>query len=153
LVLQLADRIQRVGFVKATIQQVDTTLRCPLLDISSGGDFCGVQLPLPQADHQQPFEGRPLALLEDRPGPIRAHGKLLAQARSTEHTVEAPQTVVAPFARLDRIAATAWTRHAIGPAQLSQVISRFLVICQVRDQVFHWVAPAGFERPHYTGTA
>src|SRR6266852_3821201 len=47
-------------------------------------------------------------------------------------TVEALQSVVASFARLDRIASTAWTRDAIGPAQLSQVIGSFLVILQVR---------------------
>jgi hypothetical protein len=33
---------------------------------------------LPQADHQQPFEGRQLALIEDRTDPVRAHGILLA---------------------------------------------------------------------------
>jgi hypothetical protein len=36
-----------VGCVNATIQQVDAPLRCPLLDISSGGNFGGVQLQLP----------------------------------------------------------------------------------------------------------
>src|SRR5712692_750802 len=153
LVLQLAGRIQMVRLVDATIQQIDTTLRCPLLDISSGGNFCGVQLPWPQADPQQPFEGPQLALLEDRSSPVREHGKLLAQARSAVHTIEALQSVVAPFARLDRIASTAWTLDAIGPAQLSQVISSFLVILQVRYQMFHRVAPARFEQPHYTDTA
>jgi len=44
------------------------------------------------------------------------------------HTVEALQAIVAPFTRLDRIASTAWTLDAVGPAQLSQVISGFLVI-------------------------
>src|SRR6266849_10797155 len=75
-----------------------------------------------------------------------------AAAMGAGHTVEALQSVVAPFARLDRIAATAWTRDAIGPAQLSQVIGSFLVILQVRDQVFHRVAPTGCEQPHYTDT-
>jgi hypothetical protein len=65
--------------------------------------------------------------------------------RRRVHTVEALQSVVAPFARLDRIASTARTRNAIGPAQLSQVIGSFLVILQVRYQVFHRVAPTGFE--------
>jgi hypothetical protein len=72
--------------------------------------------------------GRHLALLEDRTGPIRDHGNLLTQACGAGHTVEALQAVVAPFARLDRSAATAWTRDTIGPAQLSQVIGSFLVI-------------------------
>jgi hypothetical protein len=36
---------------------------------------------------------------------------------------------------------------------LSQVIGSFLVILQVRYQVFHRVAPTGFEQPHYTDTA
>ena len=63
------------------------------------------------------------------------------------HTVEALQSVVASFARLDRIAPAAWTLDAIGPAYLSQVISSFLVILQVRDQMFHRVAPVGFEQP------
>jgi hypothetical protein len=110
-------------------------------------------LQLPQADHQQPFEGRQLAFLKDRTGPVREHGKLLAQARSAMHTVETLQSIVAPFAQLDRIASAAWTRGAIGPAQLSQIISSFLVILQVRYQMFHRVAPAGCEQPHYTDTA
>jgi hypothetical protein len=120
-----------VGLVNATSEQIDTPLRGPLLDISGGGNFGGVQLQLPQANDQQPVEGPQLALLEDRTGPIREHGKLLAQAPSTGYTVEALQSVVAPFARLYRIATTAWTCDAIGPAQLSQVISSFLVILQV----------------------
>src|SRR5262245_36996330 len=91
-----------------------------------------------------------LALLEDRTGPIREHGKLLAPAHSAGHTVEALQAVIAPFTRLDRIAATARTLHTIGPAQLSQVIGSFLVILQVGYQMFHRVAPVGFEQPHYT---
>ena len=65
LVLQLAGRIQMVGLVNATIEQSDTPLRGPLLDISGGGNFCGVQLQLPQANDQQPVEGSQLALLED----------------------------------------------------------------------------------------
>src|SRR5207253_6969221 len=83
---------------------------------------------LPQADHEQPFAGTQLALFEDRTGPVREHGKQLAQARSAGHTVEALQSIVTPFTRLDRSAATAWTPDALGPAQLSQVISSFLVI-------------------------
>src|SRR5262245_22448278 len=139
-----------VRLVDATIQQIDTPLRCPLLDISSGGNFGGVQLQLPQADHQQPFEGTQLAFLEDRTGPVREHGTLLAQARGTMPTVEALQSVVAPFARLDCLASTAWTRAAVGPAHLSQVIGSFLVILQVGYQMFHRVAPTGCEQPHYT---
>jgi hypothetical protein len=69
------------------------------------------------------------------------------------HTVEALQSIVAPFTRLDRIASTAWTLDAVGPAQLSQVISGFLVIYQVWYQVFHGVAPMGLKQPHYTDTA
>jgi hypothetical protein len=69
------------------------------------------------------------------------------------HTGEALQSVVAPFARLHRIASTAWTRDAIGPASLSQIISSCPVILQVWYQVFHRVAPIGFEQPHYTDTA
>src|SRR5215831_10252714 len=139
-----------VRFVNATIQQVDTPLRGPLLDISSSGNFGGVQLQLPQAHHQQPFGGTQLALLENRPGPVREQGKLLAQASSAGRTVEAPQSVVAPFARLDCLAATAWTHDTIGPAHLSQVIGSFLLILQVGYQMFHRVAPTGFEQPHYT---
>jgi hypothetical protein len=130
-----------VGLEDATIQSMDTPLRGPLLDVSSCSNFGGVQLQLPQAHHQQPFEGAQLALFEDRPGPVREHGTLLAQAHSAVHTVEALQSVGAPFTRLDRIASTAWTLDAIGPAQLSQVIGSFLVILQVRYQVFHRVAP------------
>jgi hypothetical protein len=97
--------------------------------------------------------GRNLLSSEDRTGPIREHGKLLAQAHSAGHTVEALQSIVAPFARLDHIAATAWTRDTSGPAHLSQVIGSFLVILQIRYQVFHQVAPMGVEQPHYTDTA
>src|SRR5215471_10340365 len=147
VVLPLAARSERVRCVDATIQQIDTTLRGPLLDISGGGNCGGVQLPWPQAEHQQPFERLHLPLRKDRIGPVRAHGKLLAQALSAGHPVAAPQTVVASFARLDRIAPAAWTLDAIGPAYLSQGISRFLVILQVRDQMFHQVAPVGFEQP------
>src|SRR5215470_18884221 len=141
-----------VRLVDATIEQSDTALRCPLLDVSGGGNFCGIQLQLPQAHHQQPFEGTQLALFEDRTGPVCEHGKLLAQAYSAVHTVEALQSIGAPFARLHHIAATAWTRDAIGPAQLSQIISSFLVILQVRYQVFHRVAPMGCKQPDYTDT-
>src|SRR5262249_11743037 len=132
-----------IRLVDAPIEQIDTPLRCPFLNISSCSNVGGVQLQRPQAHHQQPFEGPQLALLEDRTGPIREHGKLLAQTRGTVHTVEALQSVVAPFARLYRIATTAWTCDAIGPAQLSQVISSFLIILQVGYQVFHQVAPMG----------
>src|SRR5215831_1765883 len=152
LVLQLAGRIQMVRLVDATIEQIDTPLRRPLLDASSCSNGCSVQLQLPQAHHQQPFNRAQLALFEDRAGPVREHGKLLAQARGAGHTVEALQSVVASFARLDRIAATAWTRDASGPVYLSQVISCFLVILQVRYQVFHQVAPMGVEQPHFTDT-
>src|SRR5215510_3541372 len=152
VVLQLAGWIQMVGLVNATIEQIDTPLRGPLLDISGGGNFGGVQLQLPQAHHQQPVEGPQLALFEDRTGPIREHGKLLVPARGAGRTVEALQAVVTPFTRLDRNAATAWTRDTIGPAHLSQVIGSFLVILQVRYQVFHRVAPTGGEQPHYTDT-
>src|SRR4029434_7613148 len=56
VILQLAGRIEMVRFVDAPIQQINTTLRCPLLDISGSGNFGSVQLQLPQTDHQQPFE-------------------------------------------------------------------------------------------------
>src|SRR5262245_23515563 len=141
-----------VRLVNAAIQSIDTPLRGPLLDVSSGGNFGGVQLQLPQANHQQPFKGAQLALLEDRTGPVREHGKLLAQAYSAVPTVEALQSVVAPFSRLHCITSAAWTHDTIGPAQLAQVIGSFLVILQVRDQVFHRVAPTGCEQPHYTET-
>src|SRR5919109_214904 len=150
LVLQVACRVQMVRLVNATIEQIDTPLRRPLLDISSCSNFGGVQLQLPQAHHQQPFEGTQLALFEDRAGPVREHGKLLAQARGAVPTVEALQSVVAPFARLHCITSAAWTHDTIGPAQLAQVIGSFLVILQVRYQVFHRVAPTGCEQPHYT---
>src|SRR5215831_18082750 len=58
-----------------------------------------------------------------------------------------------PLAHLDRIASTAWTLDAVGPAQLSQVISGFLVIYQVWYQVFHGVAPMELKQSHYTDTA
>jgi len=152
VVLQLACRVQMVRLVEATIQHIAPTLRCPLLDGSGGGNCCGVQLQWPQANHQQLFAGTSLALLDDRTGPVRAHGTLLAHAHSAGHTVEALQSVVAPFAPLHRIASTAWTRDAIGSAQLSHIISGFLVILQVRYQVLHLVAPRGCEQPHYTDT-
>src|SRR5262245_63010506 len=104
-----------VRLVNAAIQSIDTPLRGPLLDISGGGKFGGVQLQLPQAHHQQPFKGAQLALLEDRTGPVREHGKLLTHACSAGHTVEALQSVVAPFSWLHRIASAAWARDAIGP--------------------------------------
>src|SRR5438105_4713163 len=40
VVLQLTSRIQMVRLVDATIQQIETTLRCPLLDISGSGNVC-----------------------------------------------------------------------------------------------------------------
>jgi hypothetical protein len=52
----------------------------------------------------------------------------------------------------------AWSRctcvvcDTIGPAYLAQVISSFLVILQVREQVFHQVAPMGRAQPHYIDT-
>ena len=121
LVLQLAGRIQMIGLVDAPIQQIDTPLRGPRLDISGGSNFGSVQLQLPQAHHQHPFQGPQLAFLEDRTRPVREHGTLLAQARGAGHTAEALQTIVTPFACRDRSAATAWTRDAIGPAQVSQI--------------------------------
>src|SRR5215468_284536 len=81
LVLQLAGRLQMVRLVDATIEHIDTPLRGPLLDVSSCSNVRGVQLPLPQAHDQQPVEGRQLALLDERTGPIRAQGKLLTQVR------------------------------------------------------------------------
>src|SRR5215510_7453944 len=150
LVLQLAGRIQMVRLVDATIEYIDTPLRGPLLEVSSGGNVGGVQLQLPPAEHQQPCEGTQLALLKDRTGPVREHGKLLAQARGTVPTVAALQSVVALFARRYCLASTAWTRDAVGPAQLSPVIGSFLVILQVGYQMFHRVAPTGCEQPHYT---
>jgi len=140
-----------VRLVDATIQQIDTTLCCPFLDISSGGNFCGVQLQLPQADHQQTSRG--LSCFSDELVQSVNMANCWPQARSAGHTVEALQPVVAPFARLDRIAATAGTHDAIGPAQLSQVISSFSGHLAGRYQMFHRVAPAGFEQPHYTNTA
>src|SRR5262249_12920843 len=98
LMLQLTGRIQMVGLVETTIEQIDTPLRRALLYISSSSNCSGVQLQLPQADHQQPFAGTQFTLLEDRPGPVREHGKLLAQARGAGHTVEALQSVITPFA-------------------------------------------------------
>jgi len=53
-----------VGLEDATIQSIETTLRCPLLDVCRGGNFCGIQLQLPQANHQQPFAGTQLTLLD-----------------------------------------------------------------------------------------
>src|SRR6516162_9515789 len=55
--------------------------------------------------------------------------------------------------------ANCWPERAAQGTQLkrcrplSQVISSFLVILQVWYQVFHQVAPTGFEQPHYTNTA
>ena len=67
--------------------------------------------------------------------------------------MEAPQALVAPCARLHRIASTAWTREAIGPASLSQRIGSLLGILQEWSQVFHGVAPMGGAQPHETDTA
>src|SRR3989442_5226492 len=98
--------------VDATIQYIATPLRCPLLDVSGGGNVGGVQLQLPPAHHQQPFEGAQLALFEDRTGPVREHGKLLVQALSSVYTVAALQPVVARCTRRHRIGATSWTPDA-----------------------------------------
>ena len=65
LVLQLACWVQMVRLVDATIQQIETPLRGPHLDVRSCSNVCGVQLSLPQAHHQQPVEGTQLALFED----------------------------------------------------------------------------------------
>jgi hypothetical protein len=121
-----------VGLEDAPIQSMDTSLRGPRLDISGGGNCGSVQLQLPQAHDQQPFKGAQLTLLENRTGPVREHGKQLAQAHSAVYTVEALQSVVAPVARRDRIVATAGICDASGPTHLSQVISSFPVILQVR---------------------
>src|SRR5262249_61857279 len=65
---------------------------------------------------------------------IRERGKPASHAPSARRTGEPLQAVIAPFTRLDRIAATARTLHTIGPAHLSQVIGSFLVILQVGYQ-------------------
>src|SRR5712691_2574695 len=153
LVRQWAGRIPMGRCVEAPIQQRETLRRCPLLARSGRGHYGGVQLPWPHADPQQPCEGPPLPCLEDRPGPVRAHGTRLAPARRAGHPVEALESVVAPFARLARIAATAWTRDAIGPAPLSQVISGLQVLLQVWYEVLHRVAPTRCEQPHSPATA
>jgi uncharacterized LabA/DUF88 family protein len=150
LVRQLAAGVQMIGFVEATVQQIDASLCRPLLEVSRRRNFRGVQLQLPEAYHQQPFDRTQLALLEDRTGPIRKHGKVLAQTCGTTPTVETLQPVVAAFAWLDGMTSAAGTLDAIGPAQLSQVVSGFAVILQMRDQVFHRVAPMRFRQPHYT---
>src|SRR6516164_883375 len=97
LVLQLAGRVQMGRLVDATIQHMATTLCGPLLEVSGGGNCGGVQLQWPQTNHQQPCAGTQLALCEDRPGPVREHGTLLAQAYSAVLTGEALQAVVATF--------------------------------------------------------
>jgi hypothetical protein len=153
LVLSWACRVQMGRRVDAPIQPMDPTRRGPLLEVSRGGHGCGVQLPWPQAPHQPPCEGTHRALCADRTGPVRAQGTLLAQAHSAGHTVAALQSVVAPCARLHRIAATAWTLHASGPAPWSQIIRSVLVILQVWYEVLHRVAPMGCEQPHDTDTA
>src|SRR5207244_5275062 len=53
VVLQLACRVQMVLLVDATIHQIATPRRCPLLDVRGGGNVCGVQLQVPQANHEQ----------------------------------------------------------------------------------------------------
>jgi hypothetical protein len=52
VVLQLAGRISMVRLVEATIEQIDTSLRGPFLDLSRRRNFCSVQLQLPQTYHQ-----------------------------------------------------------------------------------------------------
>jgi len=148
--LQLAGRLQMVRLVEATIQSMDTPLRGPLLDISGSGKVGGVQLQRPPAHHQHPCQGASLALLEDRPGPVREHGTLLAPAPSAGPTGEALQSVVAPCSRLHRIVAAAWARDAIGPTPWSQISSSFPAVLQVRYQVFHEIAPLRCEQPHDT---
>ena len=150
--LQVTGRLSMRGLVDATSQQMDTPRRGPLLDISGSGHGCGVQLQWPHADPQPPCAGTPLAVRADCTSPVGAHRHLRAQARRAGPTVAALQTVVAPFTRLDRLAATAWTHGTSGPAHVAQVIGRFLVILSVRYQVFHRGAPRGVEQPHYTDT-
>ena len=149
----LAGRVQRGRLVDAPIPHRDTPLRCLLLDVSSGSNVSGVPLPLPPAPHQRPCEGMPRALCEERTGPVRAHGTRRAHTHSAGPPVEALQALVAPYARLYRIASTAWTRDAIGPASLSQRIGSLLGILQGRSQVFHGGAPMGDAQPPETDTA
>jgi hypothetical protein len=153
VVRELAGGVQMVRLGDAPSQHSATTLRGPFLDVSGGGHVGGVPLQGPQAQHQSPCEGTPRALRAARTGPSRAHGTLRAQADSAVQTVEALQSVVAPVTRLHRIAATAWTRAASGPAHWSHIISGFLVLWQVRYQVLQRVAPRGCEQPHDTDTA
>src|SRR5262249_53386114 len=116
--------------VEATSAYIAAPLRDPLWDSSGGSQCGGGQLPRPPAEPSPPCARTPGALLEDRTRPGRAQGQLRAPARGAGPTGEAPQSVVAPVAWLDRIAATAWTRDASGPAALSQGIGSLLSILQ-----------------------
>src|SRR5215510_41828 len=84
-----------------------------------------------------------------RCSPRRSH----ASRPCTGPTGEAPQSVVAPVAWLDHIAATAWTRDASGLAALSQGIGSLLSILQGQDQGLHRGAPPREQQPHSTDTA
>jgi hypothetical protein len=152
-VRQWAWRLQMVRLVEATIAHLDPPRRGPLLEIGGGGNVGGVQRQWPPAHDPSPVEGTPLALFADRPGPVRDHGPRLAHAYSAVPTVEALQSGVTPFVWRHRIAATAWTGNALGPAQLSQIISRVPVILPVGSPVFPVVAPLGGEQPPDTDTA
>src|SRR5215470_16900479 len=97
-----------VGLVETTIEQIDTPLRCPLLVVSSGGNCGGVQLQLPQADHQQPFEGMQLALLKQK---LRSRSDPLqcwqshTRALEDETALELPPgaMLIKPFTLHDKI--------------------------------------------------
>jgi hypothetical protein len=94
---QVTGRIPMGRRGDATLQQRETPLRCPLLESRRRGQGGGVQQPWPPAHHPPPCEGPHRALLDDRPGPVRAPGNQLAHARRAGHTVQALQSVVAPF--------------------------------------------------------
>ena len=124
-----------VHLVDPTVQQVDATLSCPLIDLGCFGNLSRIQFQLPQGDHQQPFCGPQFAVLEDRVRPVIESGKLLAQTHGAIEAVVTLQAVAATLALFDDAASTTRTYHSVGPTQLPQVISGFVIILQVRYSV------------------
>jgi hypothetical protein len=150
--LQVAGRLPMVPRVEATSEPIATPRRCPCLAVRRGSHGGGVALQVPPAQDQHPCAGTPLTRRDERTGPGRAHGTRLAQARGAGHPVKALPAVVAPCTRLERLAATAWTREARGPAPLSSGSGSFLVLVPVRYPVLQRVAPTGLEQPYDTDT-
>ena len=139
LTFQLAFWIQMIRFVDAAIQQVDTALRCALIDVGCFGNLGRIQLQLPQPNYQQPLCGFQFTALEDCIGPVIEGSKSLTQTRGAVQAVVTLQAFVATLPLLNVVASTAGTDNFIWPTQLPQVIGGLVIILQMRYQMFHLV--------------